>query len=137
MPSTATELQGIATVMVPVHDQDAAIEYYCSKLGFSKGLDVPFGEGDQAGRWVEVTPPAGGPTIALTPHMEARQWTAGRMTGVSFSTDDAAAAQSALRERGVDVDEEIMGGEGPVPKMFWFRDLDANNFLLVQTGQPG
>jgi hypothetical protein len=31
----------------------------------------------------------------------------------------------------VDV-EEPMGGEGPVPRMFFFHDLDGNNLLEVE-----
>ena len=51
-------------VIVPVSDQDEAIAFYTSTLGFSLVADVPFGEGE---RWVEVAPPGGGTAIALTP----------------------------------------------------------------------
>ena len=52
----------LGRVMVPVSDQDAAIAFYKDNLGFELSADVPFGEGD---RWVEVTPSAGGASIAL------------------------------------------------------------------------
>ena len=54
----------VGRVMVPVADQDQAIAFYTSKLGFSLVADVPYGEGD---RWVEVAPPGGGTALALVP----------------------------------------------------------------------
>jgi len=49
---------------------------------------------------------------------------------VSYTTDDAPAAQSARRDRGVGVDGEMRGGQDPVPKMCWFRDLDGNKLCV-------
>ncbi len=53
--ATKTQITQIGTVMVPVSDQDRAIEFYTEKLGFEKRADIPFGHGD---RWVEVAPRA-------------------------------------------------------------------------------
>ena len=50
--------------MVPVSDQEEAIRFYTTTLGFSLVADVPFGEND---RWVEVAPTGGGTAIALVP----------------------------------------------------------------------
>ena len=58
MPKTTR----IGRVMVPVSDQDDAIDFYTEKLGFSVAADVPFGDDD---RWVEVAPQAGGASLAL------------------------------------------------------------------------
>jgi len=33
----------------------------------------------------------------------------------------------------VDVDGELMGGEGAVPKMFFFRDHDGNQLMVVES----
>ncbi|MGH7721237.1 MAG: VOC family protein [Candidatus Dormibacteria bacterium] len=52
----------LGRVMVPVSDQDQAISFYTTTLGFSVLADVPFGEGD---RWVEVAPRDGGAALAL------------------------------------------------------------------------
>ena len=55
MTQTTTSLASkLATVMVPVADQDRAIEFYVEKLGFEVRIDVRFGED---GRLVEVGPP--------------------------------------------------------------------------------
>ena len=51
--STKTHITQLGTVMVPVSDQDRALEFYVEKLGFETRADIPFGEGE---RWVEVAP---------------------------------------------------------------------------------
>jgi catechol 2,3-dioxygenase-like lactoylglutathione lyase family enzyme len=62
--STATRINKIGTVVVPVSDQERAIEFYVEKLGFEKRTDVPFGNGY---RWVEVAPEGAVTTIAIVP----------------------------------------------------------------------
>lgn len=123
---TQTHITKVATAMIPVSDQDAAIDFYTSKLGFEKRMDVPYGDGE---RWVEVAPPGGEATLALT-SMRGDDWTPGRMTGVSLVADDIDATHAALRDAGVDCDDVSRFGD-PVPPMFWFRDQDTNTLLIV------
>ena len=123
-------LKQLVNVMVPVRDQDAAIAFYTEKVGFEKRVDIPFGDGDEAGRWIEVGP-ADGAAIALTPE-RGENWVAGRMSGVTFVTDDVDAVHARLQQAGVDVDAEILRIPGPPPDMFWFRDADGNQLLIVQ-----
>jgi hypothetical protein len=33
----------------------------------------------------------------------------------------------------VDVDENLMGGDGPVPLLFGLRDIDGNNLMIVES----
>jgi catechol 2,3-dioxygenase-like lactoylglutathione lyase family enzyme len=124
---TATHITNVSTVMVPVSDQDRALEFYVDKLGFEKRQDTAYGEGM---RWIEVGPPGAQTPVALVPPRE------GDPTGINlhfgFETDDIEAAHTELRSRGVDVDEEIMRMGDPVPPMFFARDQDRNNFLVVQ-----
>ena len=127
MSQTTTAIKQLGRVMVPVSDQDAAIAFYTEKLGFELRADIPFGDGD---RWVEVGPPEGAANIALVTPRDSFQ--PGANTNIGLETDDARAAQAALREAGVDVDDEIMGDGNPVPPMFWFRDQDGNILLLVE-----
>jgi catechol 2,3-dioxygenase-like lactoylglutathione lyase family enzyme len=101
--------------MVPVADQDEAIGFYTGTLGFELTSDVPFGEGD---RWVEVAPPGGGTSLALVP--PRGDYVEGRMTGTALDTTDARAAYEELKAKGVDVDDELMGGDGTVPLLFFF-----------------
>ena len=121
------QITQLGRVMVPVSDQDAAIAFYTGKLGFSVSADIPFGDGD---RWVEVEPPSGGAAIALVPARGDFQ--PGRMTGIALMTSDPRGDQAELKEKGVDVDPELMGGDGTVPLMFSFRDQDANGLMTVE-----
>jgi catechol 2,3-dioxygenase-like lactoylglutathione lyase family enzyme len=132
MPETgaATRITGVGTVIVTVSDQDSAVEFFTEKLGFEKRGDTAYGDGQ---RWVDVIPPHAGTSIAVVPPMGESQ--PGGETGIAFATDDIDADHAALRERGVDVDEEVMRMGDPVPPMFFFRDPDGNRYLLVQT--PG
>jgi len=117
----------LGRVMVPVADQDAAIAFYTDKLGFSLAADIPYGEGE---RWVEVAPPGGGAAIAFVPPRGDYQ--PGRMTGIALESSDPRADRAELQANGVDVDAELMGGDGTVPLLFFFRDLDANHLMVVE-----
>jgi catechol 2,3-dioxygenase-like lactoylglutathione lyase family enzyme len=117
----------IGRVMVPVSDQDAGIAFYVETLGFSLVADVPFGDGD---RWVEVAPPDGGAAIALVP--PRGEYAVGRMTGIALTSPDPRADHAELSGKGVDVDAELMGGDGTVPLLFFFRDHDGNQLMLVE-----
>ncbi|HEY2633053.1 MAG TPA: VOC family protein [Solirubrobacteraceae bacterium] len=125
--TTANKISGVGTVIVPVSNQDKAIEFYTTKLGFEKRTDVPMGEAD---RWVEVAAPGSVTTIAIVPPRPGEP--CGIQTRVAFTTDDVDGDHAALLSNGVDVDAEIMRHGDPVPPMFFFRDLDNNSFLIVQ-----
>lgn len=127
--TTSTRITQVGTVIVPVSDQDRALEFFLDKLGFEKRLDVPFGDGD---RWVEVAPPGAATTIAIVPPREGES--AGIETRVAFATDDIDADHASLRTRGVDADEAVMRMGDPVPPMFFFRDSDGNRFLIIERG---
>lgn len=126
---TKLQIQQVGTVIVPVSDQDRALEFYTEKLGFEKRADIPFGEGSE--RWLEVAPAGASTTIALVPPREGE--TTGIHTRVAFSTKDADADHAELSARGVDVDAEVMRMGGPVPPMFFFSDQDGNRYLIVQS----
>jgi catechol 2,3-dioxygenase-like lactoylglutathione lyase family enzyme len=115
----------IGTVILPVSDQDRAIEFYVGTLGFELRLDAPFGNG----RWVEVAPPGATTTLALVP--------SGGGLEVSFTTADADADHAALQEQGVDADAAVMRMGEQVPPMFTFRDPDGNRFRMVERGVSG
>ena len=130
MQQTSLRISQVGRVIIPVSDQDKALEFYVGTLGFEKRADTPFGDGD---RWLEVAPAGSAAAIAImpprpgeTPHND--------QACIVFTTDALDADHAALREQGVDVDEP-MGGEGPVPRMFFFRDPDGNNLLEVEETQ--
>jgi catechol 2,3-dioxygenase-like lactoylglutathione lyase family enzyme len=121
------QITQVGRVLVPVNDQDEAIAFYTDTLGFSLVADVPFGEGD---RWVEVAPKGVGAAIALVPPQGDYQ--PGRMTGIALESPDPRAAHAEMQGKNVDVDAELMGGDGTVPLLFFFRDHDGNQLMIVE-----
>jgi catechol 2,3-dioxygenase-like lactoylglutathione lyase family enzyme len=113
------------TVGVPVRDQDRALEFYTAVLGLATRMDVPTGGG---ARWIELTPPSGGTTIALT--LANPGTPAGVETGIRLCTADADAFRQHLLDQGASADE-VLRWPG-VPPMFKFRDQDGNGLEIVQ-----
>jgi catechol 2,3-dioxygenase-like lactoylglutathione lyase family enzyme len=128
MATTTTGIQAISLVMVPTADQDRSIEFY-ERIGFEKRTDIPFGG---SYRWVEVYPPQGSAGIALAPPRPGEAVTP-KEIGISITTADADATHAALREQGVDVDEEVSRMGDPVPPMFWFRDPEGHRLMVVES----
>jgi catechol 2,3-dioxygenase-like lactoylglutathione lyase family enzyme len=128
MTSTKARVDKIATVVIPVAEQDKAIEFYVEKLGFEKRVDVPFGDGY---RWVEVA--TGGDsetTIALAPPGPGGS-TGNRETGIGLHSEDIDGYHARLKADGVDVDPEVSRMGDPVPPLFWFRDPEGNTLMVV------
>ena len=128
MTSTKTRVEKIATVIVPVADQDKQIEFYVEKLGFEKRVDIPFGNGY---RWVEVGPSGQETTVALAPPPEGSPAPGNGQTGLSLYTEDVDGFHAQLKGDGVDVDDEVSHMGDPVPPMFWLRDAEGNTLLVV------
>jgi catechol 2,3-dioxygenase-like lactoylglutathione lyase family enzyme len=126
--STKTRVNKVATVIIPIAEQDSAIEFYTEKLGLEKRVDTPFGD---KYRWVEVGPAGQETTIALAPPPPGGS-TGNRETGISLQTDDIEAYHAELKANGVDVDDEVSRMGDPVPPMFWLRDPEGNTLLVVQ-----
>ena len=129
MSQTKTRLSQIGTIVIPVSDQDRAIEFYVDTLGFEKRADVPFGDGY---RWVEVAPADAATTIAIVPPPPGKP-TGNVETGIALNTDDVDADHADLQAAGVDVDPEVSRMGDPVPPMFWFRDPDGNTLMVVES----
>jgi lactoylglutathione lyase len=120
-----TRVFDIYTVGVPVTDQQRALDFYATELGFETRLDRALGNG---GRWIEVAPSGSVVTLALVPASEDAP--AGVETGIRLKTADADADNAELRSHGVDVGE-VLRWPG-VPPMFMFRDPDGNRLEVVQ-----
>ena len=138
----ACGLKQVATVFVPVADQERALRFYVDALGFEKRVDFMYGGGV---RWVEVAPPGSTFALALVPPGEG-QAAPSNMTRCAFVTDDADATHAALLAAGANVDP-IVGRPGtsrrglasttvaitdPQPAQFCFCDPDGNRFLAVE-----
>jgi len=122
------KLTKVGRVVVPTADVDSALEFYVGTLGFEKIVDLPMGD---AGRWVELKVADGETTIALAPPPPGK-YAGGADTGIIIDTSDIEADHAALKDAGVDVDEEISRYGGPVPPMFWVRDPEGNALIVVQ-----
>ena len=122
-------ISSVATVVVPVSDQDQSLSFYTGELGFEKRVDVPMGgPGDE--RWIEVAPPGATSTIAIVPPRQGEA--TGIETRIALATTDVDADHADLKGRGVDVDEEVSRMGDPVPPMFFLRDPDGNSLFVVE-----
>ena len=128
MSTTATRITKIGTVCIPVSDQDKMIDFYVDTLGFEKRADVPFGNGY---RWVEVAPVGADTTIALAPPPEGKP-TGNVETGITLQTHDIDAEHAALKQQGVDIDDEVSRMGDPVPPIAWLRDPENNVLMIVE-----
>ena len=118
----------VGRVCVTVADTDRALDFYTCKLGFEKVVDEPMGP-DM--RWVEVAIGGAETTIALAPPPQGQQ-AGGSQTGIILDTTDVDGAHAALKDAGVDVDDEVTRYGDPVPPMAWLRDPDGNSLIIVQ-----
>jgi catechol 2,3-dioxygenase-like lactoylglutathione lyase family enzyme len=124
---TKTRIKQVGVVMVPVSDQDKAIEFYVGKLGLELRGDMPFGDGN---RWVEVAPQGADTRISLVLPREGDP--TGIDTRIGLTTGDIEADHADLKAAGVDVDDEVSRMGDPVPPMFFCRDQDGNTLLIVE-----
>lgn len=124
-----TSITTISTAMFSVADQDAAVAFYTEKLGWELRSDTRFGESDDAGRWIEVAPPGSKTVLALNPPMGGEP--GGGSVGVE-TRDVEAEHQQLSATDGVRVGD-LMGGQGPVPRMFSVNDPDGNWIWVVQS----
>jgi lactoylglutathione lyase len=121
----STTIADVRTIGINVANQDDAIAFYVSTLGFEKRLDAPI---SPTTRWIEVAPPGAITSIALQASDGAAD--VGVDTGIRFAVPDAAAERDAMLERGVNVGE-LLRWEG-VPPMYSFDDPDGNRFYIVE-----
>ena len=132
MATTTTRANKIATVIIPVADQDGAVDFYVNKLGFeTAGRRARSATATAGSRLGSATrrprsPCAPPPEVAPTGKRE---------TGISLQTDDIDAYHRELRRAGVDVDAEVSRMGEPVPPMFWLRDPEGNTLMVVQYGR--
>ena len=135
----------IGTAQLWVHDQEEALAFYTTKLGFEVRSDVTLPELGNF-RWLAVGP-AGQPDIAITlmaipgpPVMDAdtaeqvKALMAKGFAGTVFlTTDDCQASYEELRERGIEFTEAPE--ERPYGIDSGFRDPSGNSFRLTQVNE--
>jgi len=136
MENDELHITQLATVVVPVSDQDEALDFYVGVLGMRKVSDFTYESGE---RWVEVAPPESNTNLSLIAARPERP--AGVETGVAMISGDVLADLATLRAKGVEVDpaplpegEVVWWSGAPLagfPTQFRLRDPDGNSFLIV------
>ncbi|WP_229053465.1 VOC family protein [Aeromicrobium sp. Leaf350] len=131
-----THLGQVATVVVPVTDQQRALEFYTEVLGMTKVNDFTYPSGEW---WLEVSPAEGSSNLCLVAATTSRP--AGVETGIVLSSTSVEQDRRALAERGVDVSDALLPTDqvttwsgAPLagfPDQFLLRDNDGNSFLVV------
>jgi predicted enzyme related to lactoylglutathione lyase len=123
-------ITGIGKVVVPVDDQERAKEFWTTQVGFELHRDESYGEE----RWIEVSPPNGGPLLVLSSRAPGEPRGAAPdglpHSPVFFNCEDIERTFDELRERGV---------RFPLPPQrehfgWWalFEDPDGTRYALGQ-----
>ena len=120
-------IKAVKFVSIPVREQDTALDFYTTKLGFTIVTDQPMGGGPGAQRWIELAIPGAETRIVLftPPGQESR---IGGFSNVAFVSDNVEKAHQQLAARGVEFVQ-------PPKKEPWgtsaiFRDPDGNQFVM-------
>ncbi len=109
---------------IAVSDQQRALDFYTTKLGFTVFTDQPMGPGQ---RWIELAIPGSKTGVVLfTP--EGFEDRIGKFTGLSFECDDVQKTYDDLKAKGVTFDAEPS-------KESWgtfvvVKDPDGNQLML-------
>jgi len=128
-PMTYQPIKCVATVYLPVTDQDRSLAFFRDQLGFDVHSDTDYGGGI---RWIEVVPPGSTTVIALSgPGDWIQGLEAGGRAPFSFHTDDLDAALATLSQHDVKFDDPIRMPP-PAPTMTYLYDPDGNKMLLIQ-----
>ena len=124
-------IKDVPLIGIFVDDQDAALDFYTSKLGLEKIQDEAYGPD---ARWITVSPAESGIRIVLKKaekeHEKAMVGNSDGAPVLTLSTDDVHSAYEQLRERGV----RFLGEPYRYP---WgigalFLDQDGSPILLQQ-----
>jgi catechol 2,3-dioxygenase-like lactoylglutathione lyase family enzyme len=131
--------QGVEVVGLYVRDQDEALEFYVTKLGFRVHTDVRNGDY----RWLTVQHPdqpsfqlglfvPGPPVLDAGTAQAVRAIVAkGAMPPLVLTVGDCRAACAAMRAKGVEITQEPVDRYGTVDA--GFRDPSGNGWKLIQS----
>ncbi len=115
-------------VLVPVSDVEVAKQFYVEKAGFVADHDERV---DEALRFVQLTPPGSGCSIALGEGLTSMP--PGSLEGLQLVVADADRARAEFAERGLDVGEVQ---ELPWGRFVFFADPDGNRWSVQEIGRP-
>jgi catechol 2,3-dioxygenase-like lactoylglutathione lyase family enzyme len=117
-------IKGVKFASIAVSDQDRALDFFTTKLGFTLATDQPFSDTQ---RWIELRIPGADTRIVLftPPGHEDR---IGDFSNITFVADNVEKTYEELLARGVEF-------TGPPKIAPWgssamFRDPDGSSFLI-------
>ncbi|HET7463218.1 MAG TPA: VOC family protein [Longimicrobium sp.] len=116
-------IKHVKFISIPTRDQDRALEFYTTALGFRVVTDQPFGEQ----RWIELRIPGAetGVVLFTAPGQEDR---IGGFMNLSWATDDVQKSYDELVARGVEFVQPPR--TEPWGTSAIFKDPDGNTFVL-------
>jgi len=117
-------IRGIKFASIPVRDQDRALEFYTTKLGFRVVTDSPFNDRQ---RWIELGIPRADTRLVLFTAPGQEQMIGGFMN-VTFMADDVEATAKELKAKGVEFVQEAQKADWGTAAIF--KDVDGNQFVL-------
>jgi catechol 2,3-dioxygenase-like lactoylglutathione lyase family enzyme len=118
-------------IAVPVSDIDRAKDFYVNKVGFNADHDHQFNEEI---RFVQLTPPGSGCSIAMATGPYAAKMEPGSVDGLCLVVEDANAVHDELAGRGVEVSDDQ---DLPWGRFVFFADPDGNRWSIQQIQYPG
>ena len=135
---TTNHITSVRIRSLPVLDQDEALDFYTTHLGFEVRDDVDLG----FMRWLTIGIPGedtmlllelvGGPQHDEETAAQVRELvTKGALGGLFLTSSDVHASFAALRDAGVEITQEVV--EQPYGTDFGFRDPFGNH---VRVSQP-
>jgi lactoylglutathione lyase len=122
----------IAHTAYRVQDMEAALDFYCGKLGFRRAFDLHHPE--TGNPWIIYIQVASEQFIELF-YPDAELRAGNRYMHLCLETADLAAAVAELRRRGVPIWREIRQGVDRNLQA-WIKDPDGNEIELMQI-DPG
>ncbi len=136
---TTNHITSVRIKAIPVLDQDEALDFYSTHLGFEVRDDIDLG----FMRWLTVALPGGeqlllelvgGPQHDESTATQVRELvTKGALGGLFLVSDDVHATYAALRDAGVEISEEPV--EQPYGTDFGIRDPFGNHVRISQPNE--
>jgi predicted enzyme related to lactoylglutathione lyase len=97
-PSNRPVIKAIKFASIPTRNQDAALEFWTTRVGFQVATDQPF---DDTQRWIELRIPGADTRLVLfTP--KGHEDRIGGFSNVTFVADDVQKTYDELSARGVE-----------------------------------
>ncbi len=121
---TRSVIKAIKFASIPTRDQDAALEFWTTRVGFQVATDQPF---DDKQRWIELRIPGAETRLVLfTP--QGHEDRIGSFSNVTFVADDVQKTYDELTARGVEFVKPPK--TEPWGTSAIMKDLDGNVFVI-------